>query len=354
MQTKAIKHDFAIEYTDQLGMYMDTLYETKLNVHPIATQIIIDTIYSSPNINKTIKCDVQSTYGPVTTGNITAYYNDKRIDVSGGDISSEYPEIVLNIEKLSSTKEHIITFKYHDDNKNYADAEQEVILIISKPTVNINMSPTEYYSQQPFNLVATFTDEENKIIDEGEATLYIDGIKKDSAIIINGEATFNLVNGLPVVRTYEMTVVYEDNDYYKRTAEIYHFKVGQIAIGDDNITLETLHSIPNTILTTKVIFNTPNDVDIVDGFVDFFFDEKKINTYAMTEGKDTKYVDLNIPDTYYTTSDKKPHILRLEYYNSSIFAPATSSQEFIIDMQEIVLNVPAFISTNLTKLATAF
>ena len=348
LQTKAIKHDFTIMYTDDPTVdyrYADTYYNTKLDVHPIETEIIIDTIYSSPNINKTVKCDIESTYGAVMTGSLSAYYNDQRIDISGGDISSAYPDIVLKIDKLPANEEHTIVFKYHDSNQNYADSEKNVTLVIEKPTVNITATPLEYYPQQSFDLIATIKDEEDKNIDEGEVIFYIDGVEEYSTFVSNGQAVFSLDEGLPNAKIYKITIVYNENNYYSQTSYVHNLKIGKININD--ITLSNMRSVPDTVLSTRVIFNTPDNVDVTDGFVDFILDGNKINSYVMVEGKDTKYVDLNIPDIYYSAPDKAPHIMSFEYYDSSVFEKTVIDHEFIIDSQTIELTVPGVISASL-------
>lgn len=327
LETKAMTHDFTITYTDPSLKYSSTIYNTTLDVKKIKTQIIIDTIYSAPDTKTSVDYIIESAYGEVRNGRIEAYYNN--MFIGSDNISNVESKIELDIPLLSATEVYDILFKYVSTSINsYENSEENVKLIIAKPAVDIEVNKTEYYPNTNFDYVINVT-HNNKNVNFGTVKLYIDNVETVTKQVNNGQVNIPLF--LDTVKDYDFTVVYQENDYYSTTPYLHTFKVNNIKIQD--IYLTNMHSIPNNILNTELKIITPDNINVTDGFVDFYIDNEKINTFTVVEDK--KYVKLNIPNL-----DAGTHSMTFEYYNSEIFKDNKISHDFVIDMQDIILTTP--------------
>lgn len=330
LETKAITHDFIITYTDPSEKYLPTTYYGKINVHPISTQIIIDTIYTAPNTITTVKYNIESEYGLVNTGKIEAYYNDQLIGL--GDVSDIETYINLNIPMLSDESQYNVIFKYTDATKSYATSQQSISMVIVKPQINIIPQISEYYPQKHFNYIVNITDQNNNNINIGSVTLYIDNVLTDTQSVHNGQAIIPLM--LDAVRKYEFRIVYNENNYYAETVYTCDFNINNISIY--SMELDQTSSIPNNIIETFLSISTPDNINVTDGFVDFYLNNNKIDTYAIVE--DTKYVNLHIPNL-----DSGMYEMEIKYYGSEIFKDNIFTLDFEIIKQNITLTTPTSI-----------
>lgn len=335
-ETKATIHNFTINYIDPSKKYLPTTYYCKMNVHPIPIQIMADTIYTSPNTIARVRYDVESEYGLVKVGRLEAYYDDQII--GSADVSDIDTYINLSIPMLSDEKQYSITFKYIDSFKNYQTTQQDINMIISKQKVNIVPEITEYYPQELFNYNIKITDMDGKNVDVGSVTLYIDNVLTDTQQVYNGNVTIPLK--LDAVRDYTFTIVYNENNYYAKTALEEIFNISNVAI--KNIIINETSAIPNSTLETFLTINTPGNINIKDGFIDFYLADNKIDTYAVVE--DTKYVNLHIPNL-----DAGTYTMEMRYYNSEVFKDSVFYSDFTITKQDIHLSTSDFIITPLNS-----
>ena len=338
LETKAVVHDFIITYTDPSKKYLPTTYYGKINVHPIQTQIIINTIYTGPNTIAKVKYDIESEYGLVKTGKLEAFYDEQLI--GWADVSDVDTYINLNIPMLPADQNnHIINFKYNDDTKSYGTSEENINLIIVKPQVQIVPRISEYYPQKYFKYSVDIMDQNNNNIDIGSVTLYIDNVLTDTQSVHNGQVDIPLE--LDAVRDYQFEIVYEENNYYDKTSHLCTFSISNVSIY--NIELDKTYSIPNTTMETTLTITTPDDINVTDGFVDFYLNNNKIDTYTVVE--DTKYVKLHIPNLNAGIYD-----MEIKYYNSEIFKDNNFIFDFEIQKQDITLTTPTSIITPLNSM----
>ena len=330
---KVMTHDLSIVYTDPSNKYLQTTYQTQLKVQPIKTQIITNTIYASPNSTTTIDYAIESNYGVVRSGRLEAYYDNDLI--GWADVSDAITTITLNIPMLSSENTYEVTLKFIGQD-NYANNIITVPMIINKPNVVIEPLQEQYYPQTDFNFVVNITDQNNNKINFGEATLYIDNVETDTRTVQLGQATFPLA--LNTVKDYKFSIVYHNNNYYKETSIDFNFAVEDIKI--NSITLSDLSSIPNTTLDTTLVFDTPANFDVKDGFVSIKIDDIKLGVFAVVE--DTKYISFNVPDLDATT-----HTLTINYYDSAVFSDDIFTCDFEITKQHIHLTTPLSLSATL-------
>ena len=329
-ETKAMEYDFIISYNDPSNHYLPTTYYDRLKIHPIKTEILINTIYAIPNNINTIEYSIESEYGAITSGKLEAYYENNLIGWT--DISDINKTIDINIPMLSSEQTYNIEFKYTDTNRQkvYEDSTNIVTMIIDKKEVKITPKYTEYYPHKAFDYTIFIKDKNDNNIDFGTIKLYIDNVESGTKQVINGQATIPALY-LDTVKEYDFRIVYLENDYYKQTSYSSTFIIDSMHLQD--IQLETMHSIPNTTLETTLIINGI-DIDSYDGFVDFYIDDEKIGAFSIID-KENQYVKLNIPDI-----DAGEHQIKFKYYNSTIFKDDEFIHIFNIDEQDIHLSVP--------------
>ena len=317
------KHNLTLEYIDNVGAYLTTYLNTYLIIGQIPTEIIMDTIFASPNISKNINYTISTEYGDAKTGILTAKYND---NIIGKSIVTDSltNQITINTPFLPVTSDYEITFDYHDDEETYADSEINTRLVIQKDTVQIQPSHTWYYPNKEFQFSASFTDNEDKIINVGQASLYIDNVKETESIdIVNGQITVPL--SFSKAKSFPITIVYEDNNYYKQTTFSFDFIINSIDM--NNISIKNIinsqenilylendivYSIQNQEIKLDLLYDTLDNYNVTDGIVDILIDNKVINTYYVAESN--KYVTFNTENI-----SKGNHILTLKYHDSSLF-----------------------------------
>ncbi len=330
--TKPMDYNLEITYEDDTNRYQTTKQTVTLTVKPIETQILIGTFNGVSNQVKTIDYKIESKYGDVLEGILYAYYDDQEI---GQKIVSDIDNTMdLNIPLLSDEHTHIINFKYHSQVGNYKDSELDVNYIATKERPQINITPKQYYPKEEFNLIAYITDQNNKAINFGQASLYVDNVKIDTTNVINGRATF--YTSFDNIKEYDLIILYDENEYYEQSREDFIFTVNNIPI--NNIIINDLPTLPNTQLETIISFDA--DFKVTDGMIDFIIDGELINTYAIIQNN-KKYVKLNILNISAGT-----HILTMKYYDSLIFENKEVNIDFVIDKQDptMILNIPSIVS----------
>lgn len=336
------KHNFTLEYIDNMDIYLDTYFYSSLHIGKIPTEIVMDYIYGAPGELTTINYTISTSYGDAKTGTLTALYNDNIIG-QGFVTDSITNQINIIVPFVPATDDYDITFKYTDDSDMYDDSQADIRLIIQKNNVNIQPSHTWYYPDKTFHFDAMFTDKSNNVINTGTAALYIDNVKESESLnVINGHITLPLT--LPKARTYPMTIVYEDNDYYKQTTYSFDFKVNSIDINDiiiNNITnsSETLylennivHSLPNTNVQMELIYDTLDQYNVKDGIIDILIDDVMINNYYVAESN--KYISFDIGNL-----NKGEHTLTFKYHDSSLFNDIDKTYTLNIIAKNIILNI---------------
>ncbi len=324
----ATNYTLKIKYHDPENKYIDTVYSSSLIVNPIATQILIDSVRAYTGMDQTIEYEgVWSAQGKVSSGILIAEYDGQEIGRSM--VSGNNNSITLHIPKISAEETYEIRFKYMNDNEFYQNSETFVPLVLDKSEIQINALPTNYYPKQSFNLFAYCKDLQGQDLLNGELTLYVDNIKHSTQNIVNGRAIYTLK--LNTVKDYALSFIYEEDDYYLRTLKEQRFIVNNIPI--TNIDIDVFESQPNTSQEIELTFDTENDLKVNDGYVDIYFDDSKINTYSITESEN-KYVKINIPDV-----DAGDYVLRIKYYDSSVFSDYIQEYDFTVTKIPITIEV---------------
>ncbi len=317
-----------VVYQDPDQKYANTTYSVALRIGEIPTQIVISTVYGSPGLDTDpMPYYIESPQGTVSFGTLTAYYDNQEIG------RATLPnDIVLHIPKMPVNDVETVFFKYVDGVNGYSNSELSMPLILNKSKVNISTSMSGYYPKQAFNFIASCKDNQDQHLLSGQLTLYIDNVKHSTRDIVNGQAIFSLK--FNTIKQYQLLLVYEEDDYYERSIYEQEFSVTNIPI--TNIAIDGLDNvIPNTLHEVELIFDTENNLAVNDGYVDIYFNNKKINTYAIVQGR--KIVQLNIPDL----ESNKAYNMKIEYYNSSTFT------DYSNDEYECVLNyIPFEIDVN--------
>lgn len=296
--------------------YADTSYLQTINIGAIPTQIFINTVYGSPGLTKEIDYNIQSAQNTINSGILTAYYNDQQIGST--PVFSADGRITLNIPKVAIDEVDTIYFKYTDENSEFSNSELSVPLVLDKIPIEISVSHTSYYPKQNLNLIAYCKYLDQALL-SGELTLYVDNVKHSTRPIVNGEAIFSLK--FNTIKEYQLTFIYEEDTYYARTLKEQTFNVSNIPIEEIRIVGNNLIAQPNSLHEIELEFSTANNLDVDDGYVDIYFNNKKINTYAIVQGK--KYMSLKIPNL----PSNQSYPLKIEYYDSKIFNNHTQEYE---------------------------
>ena len=295
------KHSLRIEYCDDTNIYLDTIIQRELQIKSLDTVISLKPYDAYPNEEVTIEYEVTSSYGNVNNGVITFNINDiiYSKEVSDGlfnQITFRAPNLPANIYDM--------TVNYKDKDNTYNESSLETQFILNKNTLNIEPSHTWYYPKKSFIFTATFTNNDGARANNGFASIYIDGVKeKENIKVINGQASTYLE--FDNVKKYEITIVYEENDYHEESSYTYDFFTNTIPI--NNITFDYNNSKINT-----VIFETKDNINVYDGVLDIKIDDEYIKTIFITESN--KALDLDISHL-----SKGKHEVNIKYYDSSMF-----------------------------------
>ena len=310
-------HMLTLVYHDPQNKYADTTVTNVITINSIATQILIDTIYSSPGFDETIDYDLECSQGSVLTGTLVAKYDGN--EIGRAIVSSSNRQITLHIPKIDTNNVAQILFEYTNENDIYNNSQTSVSLVLNKTDIKINTSASSYYPKQIFNFYAYCTDVHNQDLLDGEITLYIDNVKHSTQNIINGEAIFSLK--LNNVQDYRFSLVYEEDEYYNKTVYEQTFSVNNIPI--TNIAIDNLSAKINSLHEILLTFVTENGLKVNDGYIDFYLNNQKINTYSVM--LDPKYMQLNIPNMPYGTYE-----LEVRYYGSSTFDDYRQTYDFAV------------------------
>ena len=326
-------HRFTIEYIDNDGKYLDTILNTYLNISQIDTEISVTTVSGQSGLKTTVKYRIDSIYGNVNNGILTAFFkngNDEQQIGKSIVTDNIVNQITFTTPFLPANNNYEIIFRYHDNNNNYKDSEVTTKLIIEKSKVVIEPQKTWYYPQKDFEFVVDVRNKDNSIIDEGYIDLYINNVKEhEDILVVNGQAIIPLFFNKASV--FNLDIVYKEDDYYSQTHYPLEFNVDSIPI--DNITFnDALTSLPNRLFSTKLIFETLDNYNVKDGIIDILFDNNIVGSYYVAENN--KYVDFNIGD-----EPKGEHTLTLKYYNSSLFDDYTHDYTFTIESKTIDIRI---------------
>lgn len=330
---KPMTYNLEIKYVDSTNKYKNTTEVFNFIVKPIETQIIINQINAKPNEEKTIDYEITSYYGSVFEGTLSAYYND--IQIGTQSISDLNNKMNLHIPFLSEDV-YKVKFIYHSIVGNYADSEITTDLIITQDTVKMDITPTQFYSNQDCELIVSAKDKNNDTnIDTGTVTLYIDNIKYDNASVVNGKATFH--TSFNQIKTYKLIAVYEGNEFYEQTKIEKDFRTNYIPINDINIANNP--SLPNQVYETTVEIDA-EPFKVADGVLTFYIDGEIVNSYMVTE-HEPQYIKLHIPNLSAGT-----YTLTIEYNDSLIFEDKKVEKTFTIETQDptMTLIVPNTVS----------
>ena len=303
------EYDFNIKYSDKSNTYAYTEFKTKLYIKKINNEIIIDTIKASPDTVIQLKYDIESEIGSVHTGILTAYYKDKQIGFTqlSNNVNNS---IILNIPLLSETENHKITFYYEDTESNiYESTKKEVLLVIQKQSVNIQASPKWNYPNQPYTLTATIQDSEGDAINIGNVILYINNVEYETLNVINGVISYDV--NYKSINDYQITLIYEENEYYKKTVYNHNMQIKNLPIKDIQLKNPIVTTSQSTI-TNELIFITENNYEVKDGIIDFYIEDYQIGSFFVTTDKAIK---ITLPKIKHGD-----HILKLHYHDSDIYS----------------------------------
>lgn len=330
------RHDFTVEYIDDTNTYANTTLDTFMYITQIPVNIIIDNIKTTPLTKISIPYDIQSPYGTVNTGTLTAWLNDEQIgSVTVGNISNQV--ININIPKVNIHEDTYIHFVYTDGMGNYQETSEDIYVQMQPKHVNITPSHTWYYPNKEFILTVTVKDDNGNYINDGDVTIYIDNVKEsDTKDVTYGESEFAL--SFNQVKDYELNIAYNDNEYYQSTTSKHNFKVSALPI--NNITFEEeLSSVANTTYSNTLIFDTFENQMVYDGIVDIFLNNDKLGTYYITNLN--KEFKVEIGDL-----SAGEYNLTISYHDSELFD--TYQQDYIFTIQERTLNMTINNGQNIT------
>ena len=315
------KHSLRIEYRDDTNIYLDTIIQRELQIRSLDTVISLKPYDAYPNEEVTIEYEVTSSYGNVNNGVITFNINDTIYskEVSDGlfnQITFKAPNLPANIYDM--------TVNYKDKDNTYNESSLKTQFILNKNTLNIEPSHTWYYPKKSFIFTATFTNNDGARANNGFASIYIDGVKeKENIKVINGQASTYLE--FDNVKKYEITIVYEENDYHEESSYTYDFFTNTIPI--NNITFDYDNSKINT-----VIFETKDNINVYDGVLDIKIDDEYVKTIFITENN--KALDLDI-----SYLSKGEHEVSVKYYDSSMFDNYEGIIDIYIEPKTLNINI---------------
>lgn len=319
------KYNFKIIYTDETNTYAHTELDTFLIIRQLATDLIIDTITSAPDVKATIPYDVESEIGAVKTGTLSAYYNNKKI---GFDLVSN-KNIILDIPLLSDEETYEIIFKYEDNQPQYySSIEKKVLLIIQKEEVKIYPTPKWCYPNKPYTLVATIQDREKDPINIGIATLYIDGIEFETVNVTNGVINYNI--NYKSIDNYNISIVYQENKYYKKTISSYTMKVTSLPINDIQLK-NPIKNVFGSVIENELIFIVDNDYAVSDGVVDLSIDDYSLGSFFIYKNKD---INITIPKI-----KAGEYNLTISYHDSDIFDDKVVQIPIEITLKEVNITI---------------
>lgn len=323
------RHDCTIEYIDNSDVYRDTVFNTYMYITQVPINIIVDNITTVSSTTIDVPYDIQSPYGSVTTGILTAYVNDTQIGMTSV-ANTNSKSITLYIPKLRISNENSITFKYTDAMGNYQETtENKILNIISKP-IDITTSHNWYYPNKEFNFHVTLKDSDDEYVDSGEVSIYIDSVKEtDNKTVVYGECDFIL--NFTQVKEYDLTVVYTDDKYYKSTTYEQKFKISALPIS--NISFENeLTSVANTDYNNTIIFETFENHDVYDGIVDLYLNNDKKGTCYINNIN--KEFTIDIGDLDAGTYD-----FTIKYHDSELFDDYKDTFDFTITERTLNMNI---------------
>lgn len=335
-------HDFEIKYYDETHVYADTTFNARLIVTPIKTEIVVQTINATPNTTVEVDYDVISEYHTVNCGILKAFLNDKEIG-RANVTNARKKKISLAIPYEIGTK--TVEFKYTDDENGYFSPDSiDVALNINYGLTNIYAEPSIQYPNENFTLSINITDIEDKPIDKGEISIYIDGVLEYSEQPVRF-GTVEVPMSLQQVKNYEILIEYHQNEYYRRNTLRHHINTNKIDIIDIKFDRELKAEVGGS-KTFGLIFDTFNEHEVADGVVDFIFDGNLINTYYVQENN--KEFKLDFPVTH----QGNDHTLKVKYYDSDVFndSPADDNVfDFKITPHIVTMTVPNSITAELSN-----
>ena len=302
------RHDFTIEYIDESDIYADTTLNTYLHITQIPVNILIDNITTTSSTEITVPYNIQSPYGDVNTGTLSAYVKDTRIGiVAVNNIVNK--NITLNIPKLPINT-YDIKFIYTDTTANYKETYETKLLNITPKPINITTSPQWYYPNKDFNFIVDLKDEDGQYVDSGEVSIYIDNVKEtETQPVVYGECKFIL--NFNKVQDYNLTVQYTDDKYYASRPYEQTFKVSALPITQIRFE-KPLTSVSNTTYNNTIIFDTYEDQDVYDGIVDIFLDGEKKGTYYINNLNKEFSIEID-------NIDAGEYDFEIQYHDSELF-----------------------------------
>ena len=323
------RHDCTIEYFDTTNTYVNTTLDTYLYVTQIPVNIIIDSISAVTDSDINVPYDIQSPYGSITTGMLTAYINGEQIG-STSVANTSTKTITLHIPKIIANNNYDIIFKYTDSMGYYKECTQSVYSIIKPKKINITTSHQWYYPNKEFNFIITMQDDDNNYIDSGDVTIYIDNVKESDTQEVNyGESVFSLY--FNKVEKYNLSVVYNDDSYYYQE-EPYKQTLTISPILIEGITFKKpLVSVANTEYNNTFIFNAFEDYEVNDGIIDIFLNDEKKGTYYINRNKEFK---IDIGDLKSGTYD-----LFIKYHDSELFDDYEKTFDFTIEERSLNMSI---------------
>lgn len=323
-------HDLTIRYIDESHIYADTNFALTLIVTQIETKILVESITATPNTKINVGYDISSTFSIATHGTLRAFLDGVEIGTEPVTAST-HKQIQLSIPYIPIGDGREIEFKYHDNEGIFSDKTIFVPLSIKRGKVKMSNLYTAYYPKEVFNFDVEISDIENKPIDEGLVSVYVDGVLEHKDVQVH----FGRIN-VPLifnqVKEYNISVKYHQNNYYEETLYEQKINTNKIPITAININ-ESLNSFAGATKTFTLSFTTIDNHNVNDGIVDFVFNGNTISSqYVQEQNKEFK---LDIPIVRQGT-----YKLLLKYHDSNIFADKNDNVfNFIIDPEPISLTL---------------
>ena len=326
-------HTLTVVYNDGADntIYAETSKDFSLTVLPIKTFMEIpDSITAHPrekiNINAKVLYINNETSYSVDKGKLIVKCNNK---IVGNKIfnGANPDNIEIELPQLEEGYYNLI-FEYEDLTNTYQEKIETTYIEINKSLVSIEINPTKYYPNTYFDLKATFKDDQNNNIEEGECILYINNVQYKNAVnIVNGKAIFNNMS-FNKVQDYKLLLVFQENEYYKESKKEQIFKIKDIPINDIEIIGE-LNSKPLEENEIGIKITDEYNNKVTDGYLDLYINNIHIDTYLVSEN-DIDYIKIHTPEI-----NKGEYLLKIIFHNSTIYEDETFEFDYTINEPDL-------------------
>ena len=138
--------------------------------------------------------------------------------------------------------------------------------------------------------------------------MYINNVEYETLNVINGVISYDV--NYKSINDYQITLIYEENEYYKKTVYNHNMQIKNLPIKDIQLKNPIVTTSQSTI-TNELVFITENNYEVKDGIIDFYIEDYQIGSFFVTTDKAIK---ITLPKIKHGD-----HILKLHYHDSDIY-----------------------------------